>query len=803
MLAKGTARFRCTSILAVVAGFTALPLSYAGPVKAKEVNDFSSSRNAVDFERHVVGLFGRMGCNSGSCHGSFQGRGGFRLSLFGYDAEMDFRAVTHDGLGRRINLVVPDRSLILLKATGQIEHGGGKRFSKESAQYRLLRDWIQHGARWRGGSGDVQALLLTPADIRLVKLGDKIQLSVQARFADGSKEDVTRFCEFRSNDDSIAEVSRTGVVKAMQPGDTALVVVYRGSVATVRVLMPAESSVSESYRDVPATNFIDAEVFAKLRRLNITPSGLTSDAEFLRRVTIDTIGSLPSPDEVRSFFADRNPDKRIRKIDQLLAHPLHAALWATKLCDITGNNTDSLEQPRDTQAKRSQMWHDWLRKRLAENMPYDEIVHGILCATSREGLAADRWLKQVKDLEEEAQKGFAASYAARDSLDLFWRRQVNVPIEQWGEKTAAAFMGIRLECAQCHKHPYDRWTQSDYRSFANVFSQVAIGASPEAKKVIDDENAERKMQAATNKKAQLAQIREVFIGGKPRLLADPELRKPLPIKILGGPVIKTESGKDARQEFFEWLRSPANAYFAKSFVNRVWGHYLGVGLVDPVDNFSLANPPSNERLLDALAKEFIEHKYDLRHLERSILTSRVYQLSSAANETNRLDRRNYSHAYMRPIMAEATVDVINAALGISDSLGKDVPPGCRAIEIGSTRVQDGNTAYAFRIFGRPIRTATCDCERSVDPALPQTLYRMADQAIQGKLQRSRLVELLKAKKSNEEILDELFLATLTRLPTTDEKQTILAFCKSKNERQAALMDTLWALINTREFILNH
>jgi hypothetical protein len=799
MLPIGMTRFHSAFVLSVAAAFVCSAVSRAGDAPSGRQPYFQP--NAVDFERHVAGLFGRMGCNSGSCHGSFQGRGGFRLSLFGYDADMDYRAVTHDSLGRRINRVEPDRSLILLKPTGQTEHGGGKRFEKGSWQYKLLRDWIEHGARSTKGSGEVAELRVTPSEHHFDKPGDLLPLSVRARFADESEEDVTRFCEFRSNDDSVAEVDAFGQVKSVRPGDTAVIAMYRGNVATARMLTAAELQPGDPYPNLLAANYIDQAVFAKLRTLNVVPSQPAGDSEFLRRVTIDTIGSLPTPNEVRAFLADRSPDKRQRKIDELLSHPLHAALWATKLCDITGNNTDALEQPREMQVKRSQMWHDWLRRRVAENMPYDEIVRGVLCATSREGVGPEQWLKQVKMLEEEAAKGFATSYASRETLDLFWRRQNNVPIEQWGERTAVAFMGIRLECAQCHKHPYDRWSQADYRSFANIFSQVALGASTEAKKLLDAENTARNKLNAANKKMQLAQVREVFVG-KPRPLGDPDTKKPLPAKMLGGPVIRVEPNRDARESLAAWLCSPDNPYFAKSFVNRVWAHYLGVGLVHPVDNFSLANPASNDALLESLARDFIGHGYDLRHLEQAILTSRVYQLSSTTNVTNRFDRRNYSHAYVRPIMAEAIVDVINGALGISENLAKDVP-FCHAIEIGATRVQDGNTAYAFRIFGRPARSTTCECERGAEPALPQTLYRMADQAVMAKLQRSRLAALVKSKKSNEEILDELFLATLTRPPTKVEKQTILAFCKTKKQRQAALMDTLWALINTREFILNH
>jgi hypothetical protein len=630
---------------------------------------------------------------------------------------------------------------------------------------------------------------------------------VRARFADGTQEDITRLCDFRVHDDAVAEVTPRGEVKSLRPGDTPLIVSYRGQIIPVRLLVPVAVAGDFRYPSVTEVNYIDREVFAKLRRLNIVPSELASDLEFLRRVTIDTIGCLPSPDEARAFLADPSPHKRARKIEELLANPLHAALWATKFCDITGNNTDALEQPNDLKAKRSQMWYDWLRQRLAENVPYDEMVRGILCATSRDGLPPEQWLQQVKTIEEAAEKGRAACYADRPSLDLFWRRQANVPIEQWGEKTAAAFMGIRLECAQCHKHPFDRWTQADYRAYANVFGQLTFGSSPQAKKMIDEENTARRKQS--DKKRQVALVREVFVANNARELRHPDTNAPLTPKALGGPKIPIRNDQDARVALFNWLRSPDNPYFARSFVNRAWAHYFGVGLVDPVDDFSLANPPSNAQLLDALAKDFVDHHFDIRHLERTILNARVYQLSAVPNATNRLDRNNYSHSQVRRLMAEVVVDVVNSALGVAEDFskaGRDMPPGCqRAIEVGASRVQNANLAYVFRTFGRPPRTSACDCERAMEPALPQTLYLMTDQALLNKLQApgSRLQKLLQTKKTDLEILDDLFLATLTRLPLEEEKQKFVAYRATVTSRQAAFVDTLWALINTREFILNH
>jgi hypothetical protein len=782
-----------------------LPLALAAPAPAAVLLPNQGTVQQVDFERHVMGLFGRMGCNSGSCHGSFQGKGGFRLSLFGYDPEKDYAALTRDVLGRRLDTVEPDRSLLLLKATSKVPHGGGRRFAADSWQYRLFRQWIADGARWTRGSGAVESVTVTPAEYAFRAPGETGRFKVRAHFADGTEEDITPFCEFRINDDAVADVNPLGEVAARQPGDTAVVVSYRGQVLPVRVLVPREAPAGFRYPDVPAASTIDREVFAKLRRLNIVPSDLSSDAEFLRRVTIDTVGTLPSPDEVRAFLADPDPNKRSRKIDELLAHPLHAALWATKFSDITGNNTDLLEQPNDLKTKRSQMWHDWFRKRVAENMPYDEIVRGVLCATSRDGLNPEEWLKQVKAIDEQAAKGFETDYANRPSLDLFWRRQQQVPPEQWGEKTAAAFLGVRVECAQCHKHPFDRWTQADYRSYANVFARVSFNTSPEAKKVVDAENAARRDAAMMGTaKRQANVVKEVWVAPTAKGLLDPDTNRPLAPRALGGPEINAGATEDPRVTLFDWLRRPDNPFFARSFVNRVWGHYLGVGLVDPVDNFSLANPPSNPKLLDALAQDFIDHRYDIRYIERTVLSSRVYQLASTTNDTNRLDKNNYSHAYVRPMMAEAVVDALDTALGVREKFGTDAPPDSRAVEVGASRLQNnGNLSYLLRIFGRPPRTTACDCERAMEPALPQKLYLMTDPAVQGKIQSGRLQKLLASKKSDDEILDELFLATLSRFPTAADREHFAAYRQGRRDRQAAWGDCVWALINTREFILNH
>jgi hypothetical protein len=762
----------------------------------------------VDFERHIMGLFGRMGCNSGSCHGSFQGKGGFRLSLFGYEPEKDYRALARDLQGRRIDLNDPDNSLLLLKATGRVKHGGQQRFGKGSRAYQLFRTWIAQGATWKNGSGQVAALRITPAEYAFAKSGQKGQLHVTARFADGTEEDVTPLCDFRTNDDGVAEVTSLGEVKGVRAGDTAVIVSYRGNVLPVRVLVPGELAAGTSYPEVAKANFVDTAVFAKLRRLNIVPAELCDDAAFLRRVTIDTIGTLPTPDQVRAFLSDDRPDKRARKIDELLAHPMHAALWATKFCDITGNDTDQLENAGGQaliRPKMSQMWHDWFRKRIAADMPYDEIVRGVICATTREGKTPEEYLRSFKDLEAAAAKGFASPYADRETLDIFWRRQQNVPPEQWGEKVAAAFLGVRLECAQCHKHPFDRWTQNDYRSFANVFGTVSVGLSPEAAKLFRPEVDERAKRGRGKDIQPYLPLREVFIGGKPRTLPDPDTGKPLPAQAPGGPVIVAGKGQDPRELLFHWMKSPDNPFFARSFVNRVWGHYFGSGIVQPVDDFSLANPPSNPQLLDTLARSFLENGYDIRKLERDVLNSRTYQLSSATNATNRLDRTSFSHAYVRPMMAEVVVDVVNTALGVDEKFGPDTPPNCKAIEVGASRLGNPAVAYPFRIFGRPPRSSACDCERSMEPGLSQKLYLMADGTVQAKLQsqQNRLRSLLATHQDDTSALEELFLATVSRWPTDLEKARFAEFRTGQKDRRKAFADTLWALVNTTEFIFNH
>jgi hypothetical protein len=783
----------CRKLILLAALLGLAPAARAGEVRLPA---------GVDFERHVAALLGKMGCNAGACHGSFQGKGGLRLSLFGYDADMDYLALTRGVLGRRIDTADPDRSLVLLKATARVPHEGGKRFGRDSWPYRVIRAWVAAGGRRVPGSGRVRRLEVLPREHAFGRPGETVALHVEAEFADGTRADLTPFCDFRAKDDTVAEVSPLGVVRGLRPGDTPVIVGYRGELTTVRVLVPAGDA--GPWQDPPPENFIDAEVFAKLRRLRLRPSGPADDAEFLRRVTIDTTGSLPSPAAVRAFLADPRPDKRLRKIDELLAHPLHAALWATRLCDVTACDVEAMDGPPELRGKRAKMWHDWFRVRIAANEPYDRIVRGVLCATSREGQDVEGWVRREADLDRALRRGFDAPYARRPTLDLFWRRfsgEDYFPLEHMAERTAAAFLGVRLECAQCHKHPFDRWTQADYRAFANVFAQVHFGSAPETTAAVVD-LLERRRRDGDRAGPPLPRVQEVYVSNhRPRRLPHPETGAALPARALGGPEIPC--GGDARAGLFRWLTRPDNPFLARAFVNRVWAHYTGTGLVEPVDNFSVANPPSNDRLLGALAGDFVAHGYDLRRLERTILASRTYQLSSRPNPANARDRTNYSHARARPLLAEVVVDVLSDALGAAEDLGGDAPPGSRAVEVAPNRVRAAHLARIFRVFGRPPRASTCDCERPADPAVSQTLFLMTDPVLLARVREGRLARLLTQGRPDAEIIEELFLATLSRFPDEGERRAALDHVRAAADRRAGLADTLWALINTREFILNH
>ncbi len=792
--------------LVVAAAVAHLALLSAGPSWGGEVEPVrlpdGSVLPAVEFDRHVASLFGRLGCNAGSCHGSFQGRGGLNLSLFGADPARDFQAIARGAGGRRVNVLDPDRSLVLLKATGQVPHEGGPRCAPGSWEYGVIRAWIAHGARRDPARPAAWAIAIRPPESRLERPGATGRLAVVASFADGTEAEVTAFCELRVRDTEVADVSNTGIIRGLRPGDTAVVAAYNGLVAAAGVLVPTGRTVSVP--DAPDSDLIDHEVYARLRSLGIEPSGPAEDTEFLRRITLDVIGTLPTIGEVRAFLAESSCDKRSETIDRLLAHRMHAALWATRYLDITGCDVNAMEGPPELRARRARDWHDWFRARFAANMPYDRIARGVLCATTSDGRDARAWARREAEHTQRLRDGKETDYADRPGLDLFWRGLVNgdpSPVEPLAERVAATFLCVRIECAQCHKHPFDRWTQADYRSFANTVADVQFGLSSDGLAAVAALLDERRKADPNGVLPSIPRLREVYLSPRSsRRLGDTDTGRPLAPRALGGPELPDDG--DIRERLFAWLAAPENPYFAHSFVNRVWAVYFGAGLVDPVDGFSVTNPPTNPRLLDALAVSFVANGYDIRRLERLILNSRAYQRSSQPVAGNRDERGNFARSMPRPLMAEVLVDAINAALDVPGDFGPDAPKGSRAIEIATNRVASPDLARAFRAFGRPERTAVCDCERPKAPALPQTLFLMTDDALLARLKSGRVAALAASERCDAEAVEELFVAALSRPPREDEARSALAHLRASPDRVSGLADVLWALINTREFVLN-
>ncbi len=700
-----------------------------------------------DFQRHVLPLMGRVGCNTRSCHGSFQGQGGFRLSLFGYDFQADRETLLKDG-SKRVTLDDPEGSKILAKPTLAMPHKGGKRLEEGTWQYRLLVRWIEGGAKGVERPSHFERLEVTPGEITFKGHGEKVPLRVIAHWAGGGTEDVTCLSRFRTNDESIAEVSEDGVVTSTGAGDTHVVAFYDNGVAPVPVLRPVSDLANEKYPPTQTSTKVDELVVAKLRKLGIVPSPPCSDPEFLRRVGIDLTGTLPTPTEVEEFFSDPAPDKRARKVEDLLARPSYAAWWTTKLCDITGDGPKVLNvQQVGPQAPRQ--WYEWLHKRVLANEPYDKIVAGLVLATSRP--KGQDYLAYVKEMASYAKADApdAPKFADRETMPWFWARQNFRKPEERVIGFSHAFLGVRLECAQCHKHPFDQWTQDDFNRFGAFFNKVNFGLAPEsreASKKLNEETGLDKLQGGEkNRKVQQMRAagevtpwQEVFVakaGGPPGKVADAKKLGPMPAgrvvsaKVLGGDEVSIAGVEDPRGPLMDWLRSEDNPYFAKAFVNRVWANYFGAGLVNPTDDMNLANPPSNAPLFDSLADGFVDHGFDMKWLHREIVLSAAYQRGWQVNETNRLDERNQSRAVIRRLPAEVLIDAVAQATAGSKALlaaSTDMAPRAIGPRAGSGQGRQGNGNYAAKVFGSSTRETNCDCNRSDEPNLLQAIYLQND-----------------------------------------------------------------------------
>jgi hypothetical protein len=759
----------------------------------------------VSFSRHVTPMLHQLGCSAGTCHGSFSGKGGFRLSLFAGNPEMDHLNL-RGGYGRRIDRLNPEKSLVLLKPTAAIEHGGGLRLRKDSWQYQLLKAWIEQGARFDpAGQSKIVGVRVEPASLTLPVGAKSPPLKVFAKLADGKEEEVTRFTRFESLDPGLAETDDAGQIKSVRTGDIAVLAHYAGEVGFVTVLIPGPplpggvAFPKEEYRDP-----VDRLLVERLRKLNIVPSATCSDVDFLRRVHLDVIGQLPTPADVRAFLADKDADKRTKVIDKLLEHPLHAALWAGKMCDMVGADDRFL-------GDGVYQFHDWFRGKLEANTPWDKIAYGVLCATAADERTPER-IKEDQKVEAENRKKYAgkpvppppgkqpwqAGYATRNSIDVFYSNLINtqttpgkgrtVNSKQIALRVAHTFLGVRLECAQCHKHPYDRWSQGDFFSFAAVFAHTELGVDPELK-------------------AQKVNLNGVYAAQKPvEQFLDPDTQQPVPPRIPGGPTIEVKPGVDARKEVWQWLLRTDNPFFAQAIVNRVWEHYLGRGFVEPADAQAAANPPSHPDVLAELVRDFTLNKYDLRRLHRRILNTLAYQRDWRTNATNAKDQRNFSHRTLRRLTAEQALDAIAQVTDTPVKIPKrygSPRDGQKAVEIALSRV-GGDDGYVLQIFGRPIRVQNCDCERSAATSLSQTMYLFNDEKLIAKIHddKGRLKKLVQETADDGKLLEELYLWTLTRLPTTEELDRSRKYVQQVGDRLEAYQDLLWSLMNRHEFVVN-
>jgi hypothetical protein len=690
------------------------------------------------FENDVVPILSKLGCNASGCHGKAEGQNGFKLSVFGFDPAADHSALTRESRGRRVFPAAPEQSLLLRKITGALPHGGGVRTTTRSAEYETLRGWIEAGMPVGPASDPkVVAIRLEPRE-RPLAMGARQQLRVVARYSDGHEVDVTRHSKYQANQEGLASVDERGLVTAGKvPGEVAVMATYMGAVDVFQALIPRAGRLDAT--DWPENNAIDTLVFRKLRTLNVAPSGLASDAEFLRRVYLDVIGTLPTPDEARRFFDDHRPDHRARLVDELLARPEYADYWALKWCDLLRVDRAALGH------KRAYAFYRWIRDSLAANVPFDDFARAIVTA---EGPVDESGPAPFYNVA--AKPGDAASTLSQ------------------------VFLGVRIACAECHHHPYDRWGQDDYFGMLAYFAPVGIRATARGEAVVSAGVAE-----ARHPRTQ-ARIVAHALG----TLSSSQIAK-----------------GDARPALADWMTAVDNPWFARNLANRLWAHFLGRGLVDPVDDVRATNPPSNPELLDGLARYLVEHRYDTKALIRWITASRVYQLSSAPNPTNVDDERNASRALLRRIDAEVLYDMVCQTTGVGEKFA-GVPAGARAIELWDSKVPH----EFLRMFGRPVRASACECERVVEPSVGQVLHLLNAPELQAKLTHDAgtVARLERRLRDDGSLTDELFLTFFSRVPSAEERSAAAAYLRDHAPgRRRAAEDLAWGLMNSLEFLFNH
>jgi hypothetical protein len=706
----------------------------------------------VHFANQVVPIFTKFSCNAGGCHGKAEGQNGFKLSLLGFEPQEDYEYVVKEARGRRIAATAPEYSLLLRKATGQMPHGGGKKLEAGSPFYTILKRWIEQGAPYQNPNaveGSVVRVEVFPKESLLEREATQ-QILVIAHHADGSTADVTRLTQFESNQAEIAQVGGTGLVTTGKiPGSAAVMARYQSHVDVFRATIPLGAVVADLPKSV---NFIDELVFKRLKDLGLPPSELCDDSTFIRRAMIDIAGRLPTKAEAEAFIASTAADKREKLIDSLLSGPDYPEYFANKWSAVLRNRRKASNED----IKPTQAFHDWIRDAIKENKPYDQFVRQIITVRGEE----------IKD------------------PPVVWYRELKEPTAQM-EDAAQLFLGQRMGCAKCHHHPFEKWSQHDYWSFAAFFANVEVKEPKPMKKSKD--------------KTEPAQPATVLLKPGASEMKNPRTNKMVKPAGLGDePLANMEKDADPRAKLADWMADPKNPFFAKALANRYWKHFLGRGLIDPEDDMRVTNPPSNPELLDALAKSFIESKYDMKKLIREICVSKTYQLSAVPNEFNADDRQNFSRFLPKRLNAEVLLDAINDVTGAKSTF-KGVSVS-RAVQLPDNLFD----SYFLSVFGRPDSASACECERSSDASLAQALHMFNSQEILAKVAGVRAGALAKDKRSLEERLDDLYLIALARKPSAEETSSLRAYIeKRKDKEQAAWEDIVWAVINMKEFLFNH
>ncbi len=730
-------------------GATIYPLADGETKLVAGLNDFdaevtvscvdSNAEKPVSYLLDVMPVFMVAGCNAGSCHGAARGKDGFILSLYGFDPKGDYHRLTREQVGRRVDLALPDECLLMEKAAGNVPHTGGGPIPKGSEHYLTLKRWLEAGAKIDDGPvPQVVELQLFPPSAVLNGAGSKQQMTARAIYSDGSSRDVTSLVYFSSNNDNSASVSQSGLITAGARGEA--FVMGRFDTHTVGIpVIALPKDLEFVWEEVPEHNYVDQQVHAKLKKLRIQPSEICSDEVFIRRVSVDICGLLPTPEEIHNFVADNNPNKRSLLIDELLERKEFVEIWVMKWSELL-----QIRSSLQVSYKAALLYYNWLQERIANNMPMDQLIQELLaCEGGNFSNPATNYYQ-----------------SERDTLKI-------------SENVAQVFLGMRLQCAQCHNHPFDRWTMDDYYSFAAFFTQVG-------RKAADDPREQIVFNSASG------EVRHPVTGQN------------MPPKFLGGdhPDVR---GKDRRAVVAAWIGSKDNPYFARNLANIVWSHFFGRGIVDEVDDVRISNPPSNEELLDALGARFAEYDFDLKQLVRDICNSRTYQLSTQANQSNESDLTNFSRAQLRRIRAEILLDIISQ---ITETQNKfpGLPIGARAVQIA-----DGNTSnYFLTTFGRAQRTSVCSCEVVMEPNLSQALHLINGDSVHEKIKQGGVVaRLLEQGKSAEEIITFLYIRCLGREPMESEWEQLKQELASESELKVVLEDIFWALLNSREFVFNH